>query len=219
MTKKVDLPIKFSISRPAASTAEHLKMAYGLLRSGSERKNFIPVNCKKTKNAIARASEFVESAKADPYEFMRALFLTCPGAYPYLASIGSEWAINSYHETYRDGPSMGLRKFILEKERLSMMVLSHGTPLDEAIRLSDFSALSKVIHCSEVDFPEVQASLGKVAAEKMKWDRDLKCHILKNYEFRSARAFQSTLAVEPPESPVEVGPSKAPSCQRGNIPN
>ena len=209
----------FPITRPSGTTEHQLKVAYARLRGMSVSSAQLDRALSRSNAAIQRAAEFVEARGADPHEFMRILFLSSPGKYPYAMAVGSEWALSTYDEMFQGGPSMGLKKFLLEKDKLSAMVLSMGMPLADAICLDDFSSVSKVVHCSDESLPEMLREHGREAAERLKWDRDLKNHVLENYGPRSARAFQQTLAVEPPESPVEVGPRQAASRQRGNIPN
>jgi len=209
----------FPIVRPSGTTEHQLKTAYLRLRGVYGTDDLVNRIFNRAHEALRKAVEFVEARGADPHEFMRILFLSTPGRYPYITTVGSEWAFSTYDEMFQGGPSMGLRKFLLEKDKLSAMVLSLGMPLADAIRLNDFSPVSKVVHCSEECLQEMLREHGQEAAERLKWDRDLKNHVLENYGPRSARAFQQTLAVEPPESPVEVGPRQAASLQRGNIPN
>jgi len=202
-------PPDLSISRPSLTTTGHLENAYWTLRGGDTRQPRRKNDGSMFGQSLKAAAKYVDESGADPYEYMRILFLSCDGAYPYPKAIAGVWAFAAYEESFAGGPSLGLKIFRAEGVEIAEMVFSRGMPLDEVVESGDFNPVTKVIWCSDDKLEEFVGRFGAVAANRVRWDRDLKSHILENHADRASRVFRTSVSVQPSGSPLEVGPSKA----------
>ena len=167
--------------------------------------------------AFLKAAEVVLALKADPSQYVDAIFNSHAGEFPPTPlSLASPTSIKKYEETAEEERCPPKLEVETQRIYLTNYIRRAGLSKDEALlaRYTTFRSYFRVLFCSETVRCEAMRMYGKTALSQIENDSSLKTYLQNKYpnqlnDFLNPPVYTIPLADEPEELPeaADIGES------------